>query len=573
MSLETLPDVPRASFLGLPLEMRQQIYLEYFTVEGGYIYDAETDKIAQASRCPIDLSLRYACRTIAQETYHYPFTLNTVAFSTAYRRDWRKQAAAVEFVSTYFHFLQLAMLTQLRHCLTPDMYDKPSHQYTRYLPVIIKDIADTINRERRYPKFNAESQETVHIQNFMEHPGENSDAGDPTKLSIYDKNVARNRTYTYLLRKIAMKYPEEFKEAIDKFLPGWTKCKSRSASDFFSLGFDLWAIPSLPEVTDMVEQLQLRERWDLLDQWRYSEIRKEGYTGTRYCYQRKHFFSAAALAIRFLKSISRRQRLLITQLVLNEDRMAVGIPECHIIGLIPFFEENPNLFIDHRVNLWRNILPKSDKIDLSSFPTDNESVLNHPEHIPSSHQVFSQFAGQKISHFIMHTLEALRDGLPAQSCSFIFDGEPDLNHSTETFKYLMELPIAWITANTECMARGLLASPEGNNYPFMTSLSTSKSVSVLERSSIIQCNFTLDQPWDYKSRAGDNVRNNYRWKTLDTIHFHASRGNGVDAGKLDVSNGAVDWMQIKGEYFEMQPLSNIPSKETKALDSSGSLPE
>ncbi|KAF4953634.1 hypothetical protein FGADI_5970 [Fusarium gaditjirri] len=574
MPLKTLSySPPRASFLGLPLEMRQQIYLEYFTVEGGYIYDVEADKITQASRRPIDLSLRYACRTIARETYHFPFTLNIITFSTAYRRDWRKQAAAVDFISTYHHLLQRAMLIRLRHCLTPDMYNKPSNQYTRYMQVIIDDIADIIRSERRYPKFNPESLETVHIESFMKHPSDRSSAGDLTKISVYHNNVSSRRTYTYLLRKIANMYPKEFNEAIDKFLPGWSKCKSNPASDFFSLGFDFWAIPSLSEATDMVEQLQLTERWNRLDQWRYSEMREEGYTGTRYGYQRKHFFSAAALAIRFLKSISQEQRLLITKLVLNEDRMAVGNPECHINGLILFAEENPNLLIENKVNLWRNIIPKSAGIDVSTFLTENESVVELPERLPSPHQVHSEWVGRAISNFIMHTLEALRDGLPAHSYSFIFDGEPNLNHSTETFKSLMELPIAWITANTECIARGLLASPEDNNYPFRTSPSVSKNVSVQERGSIIQCNFTLDQPWDYKTIAEDKVRNKHHWKTLDALHSHASGVHTPNYGKLDVSNGAVDWPQIKGEYFEMQPLCDVPSKETEALGFSGGLQE
>jgi hypothetical protein len=571
MPLETLPDVARASFLGLPLEMRRQIYLEYFTIEGGYTYDAETDRIVQASRCPIDLSLGYVCRTIARETYHYPFTLNTITFSTAYRRDWRKQAATLDFITTYHFRLQLGMLDRLRHCLTPDMYETPSHQYSKYMSAIVKRTSDTIALESRHPNCNMDSYANHIMQDFKEGRGIKFNGGDLSKVSVFDNNISSNRTYTYLLRQIANRYPEKFREAIDDLLPGWAKSKSRSASDFFNLGFDFWAIPSLPEVTDMVEQLQLRERWDQLDLWHYSEGLKEGYTGTRYCYQRKHFFSAAALAIRFLNGISQTQRLLITKLVLNEDRMAVGNPECHIIGLIPFVEENPNLFLEHRVNLWRNILPKSDDIHLSCFPTENECVIDPPECVPLPHQVHAQLAGRILSHFIMHTLESLREGLPPDSYSFIFDGEPNMNHSTETFRYLMDLPIAWITANTDCVARGLLASPESNEYPFMTSPSTSETASIQERSSIIQCNFTLDQPWDYKSIAGDNNKNIDGRKSVDEIHRITNTD--TEFGTLDVSNGAIDWMQIKGEYFEKKPLSDVLGEETKSLGYSGSLRE
>ncbi|KAJ4103996.1 hypothetical protein NW760_010670 [Fusarium oxysporum] len=563
MPFETLPDTPRASFLGLPLEIRQHVYLEYFTIEGGYTYDAETDRLVQASLFAIDLSLRYVCRMIALETYHCPFTLNTITFSTAYRQDWRKQAAIFDFITTYHFRLQLAMLDRLRHCLTPDMYETPSHQYSRYISAIAKKTSDTIALENRHPNFNMDSYAKHIMEDFKEGRGIKFDGGDLSKVSVFDNNISSKRTYTYLLRQIANRYPEKFREAIDDLLPGWSKSKSRSAFDFFNLGFDFWAIPTLPEVTDMVEQLQLRERWDQLDLWRYNEGFEEGYTGTRSCYQRKHFFSAAALAIRFLKGISQTHRLLITKLALNEDRMAVGNPECHVIGLIAFVEENPKLFIEHRVNLWRNIIPKGCGTELSGFPTQNESDTDHGEGVPHPHQVHSQWASNAISHFIMHTLESLREGLPPNSYSFIFDGEPELSYSTETFRYLTDVQIAWMTANTDCVARGVLASPESKNYPFTTYPSTGETASVQERSSIIQCNFTLDQPWDYKSIAGDNSENIYGWGSVDEIMRDPDTDDEFD--NFYVSNGNVDWMQIKGEYFEMQSRSDLSEVETKAL--------
>ncbi|KAF9768183.1 hypothetical protein IL306_014546 [Fusarium sp. DS 682] len=546
-----------------------QIYKDYFNIDGGYIYDGETDKLVQANRCPIDISLRYTCRAIAHETHHYPFTLNTITFSTVYRRDWRKQAAAFDFIVNYHCYLQDGMLVRLRHHLTADMYEEPSPQHSLYMPIIMRRINDRIRSERRYPEQDINSNAFSMTLDFKRGPGTKCCAGDLTNLRILDNNISRNRTYTYLLRKIAERQPEEFEEAVEEILPGWTK--SHSALDFFSLGFDLWAIPSLPEVMDMVEQLQMTERWESLDEWYYSELDKEGYIGTRYCYQRKHFFSAAALAIRFLESIPQTQRLLITKLVLNEDRMAVGNPECHIIGLIPFFQDNPKLIIEHRVNLWRNILPKSDGAQVSFFLTQHQCVLDPPENFPFPHQMHAEGPGQAISHFIMHILEALREGVPPKSYSFIFDGEPNMNHATETFKSLMELYLPWLTANTDCVARGLLASPESHDYPLMTSPSTEEIPSSGERSSIIQCNFTLDQPWDYKSIAGNNNENINRFELLENIH-RSTYFDDFDE-MLDVSNGTVDWMQIKGEYFEMQPLPDISSKETTRALSSGHLKE
>ncbi|KAF5694823.1 hypothetical protein FDENT_951 [Fusarium denticulatum] len=566
MPLETLHDTPRASLLGLPSEMRQQIYLEYFTIEGGYVYDSATDKIVQANHCPIDLSLRQVCRTIARETYDYPFTLNTITFSTAYRRDWRKKAAALDFILSYHCLIIDAMLARLRHCSTPDMYDTPSQQDSRYMPPIKQRISDTINFERRRPDCNIHINTDCLINDFKKHWGNTQNGGDMTKVSMHHNNISRNRAYTNLLRQIASKHPEKFREAIDDLLPGWAKSKSSPTSDFFNLGFEFWAIPSLPEITDTVERFELGERWDNLDLWRYSEYEKEGYTGKTYCYQRKHFFSAAALAIRFLKSISQTQRLLITKLTLNEDRMAFGNPECHIIGLIPFIKENPKLFIKHQVSLWRNIFPRGCATELSGFPTANESIIEPEEGIPGPHQVHYQWASRIISIFIMHTLEAMKEGLPPNSYCLILDGEPEMNHATKTFRYLMDRKIAWMTANTDCVAQGVLASPKSKNYPLQTCFSTSELVAVHDRGSIIQCNFTLDQPWNYNTIAGDKGKTIKRWKSVNAVE----RDYGDDQdGLFDVSNGKVDWMQIKGEYFEMKPRSDLSEGEIRALKSGG----
>lgn len=263
----------------------------------------------QANRCSIDLSLRRVCRTIAIETYDYPLTLNTITFSTAYRRDWRKKAAMFEIITTYHFRLLGAMLKRLRHCLTPDMYKTPPIQDdSRYMSVVAKSISDTIDLETRHPEFNADSNANGYMLDFKAGGGFKDDGGDLSRPSGNDNNISSNRAYTYLLQQIATQSPEKFREGIDDVLPGWAESKSNPTSDFFELGFDFWAIPSMREITDMIKDLQLEERWDQLDLWRYSEYLKEGYTGTRYCYQRKHFFSAAALAIHFLKSMSQTQR-------------------------------------------------------------------------------------------------------------------------------------------------------------------------------------------------------------------------------------------------------------------------
>lgn len=114
------PVAPRASLLGLPFELREQIYHEYFTVDGGYVYDGDSCKLVQASNQPIELSLRYACRAIAHETGQHPFTLNAITFSTLHRQDWRKQTHWADYIMVHHTSFQDAMLTQLKRRITPE---------------------------------------------------------------------------------------------------------------------------------------------------------------------------------------------------------------------------------------------------------------------------------------------------------------------------------------------------------------------------------------------------------------------------------------------------------------------
>jgi hypothetical protein len=73
--LSSLVQTPKAAFLDLPLELRQQIYHDYFKVDGGYVYDGDSDKLVQANGQPINISLRYTCRSVAAETKPFPLVL------------------------------------------------------------------------------------------------------------------------------------------------------------------------------------------------------------------------------------------------------------------------------------------------------------------------------------------------------------------------------------------------------------------------------------------------------------------------------------------------------------------
>ncbi|KAI7767145.1 hypothetical protein LZL87_009547 [Fusarium oxysporum] len=115
---------PNANFLGLPLELRQQIYHDYFKVHGGYVYDGDSDKLFQ----------------VAAETKSSPFKLNSMTFSTLYRKDLQHQAAIHSNLIRYHTLLLSELLLQMRYFVTPEMFDQVDEVAPQYLQTIKRRV-------------------------------------------------------------------------------------------------------------------------------------------------------------------------------------------------------------------------------------------------------------------------------------------------------------------------------------------------------------------------------------------------------------------------------------------------
>ena len=90
----------KANLLSIPAEVREQILHHYFRVDGGYIYDGDSDCLKTAvGNHPIDLALLYTCRTVANEARHLPLSLNAIKFITLHRHDLNKLAGCFNYLS------------------------------------------------------------------------------------------------------------------------------------------------------------------------------------------------------------------------------------------------------------------------------------------------------------------------------------------------------------------------------------------------------------------------------------------------------------------------------------------
>ncbi|KAJ4252842.1 hypothetical protein NW762_010748 [Fusarium torreyae] len=316
MSVRIDPPTPRASLLGLPWELREQIYQNYFKVDGGYVYDGDSDQLVEANGQPVDISLRYTCHSIEDETKHFPFSLNAITFSTIYRPDWRKQAGYLGYILAYEKALQRDIIFRLRRSVTPDMYTQLALKFPRHEQHIREDINFKLSNDERYPnEVYSEFQNTLRYrENLYWEPGAIVRGG------WNEETVSCRRAIAHMIRLIAEKHPTAFAEALDEVLPGWSE--SYEPHEFFDPSFDPWAIPSLSEITAVLEKLQIPEHCHNFTGWYQRSERFLDYKGPTYRYRRRYCFSAAAVAIRFLGQLSQDERLYIRKLVIDEDEPA-----------------------------------------------------------------------------------------------------------------------------------------------------------------------------------------------------------------------------------------------------------
>ncbi|KAJ4188767.1 hypothetical protein NW755_006257 [Fusarium falciforme] len=527
-----------ANLLALPYEVREQIFQQYFKLDRGYFYDGDSEKLVTAEGQPIDLSLMYTCRSIADDTKHIPLSVNTITFSTVYREDWRERAGGLGFV-------------------TPEMYSQISLKFPQSMPNIRKYLTAHLEfleeADLQYPRWFQKSRA---ISSSL--IGWYGDILGYTRLRYFSGNGGATRSsisgaIAHTLRLLVEKHPAEFAERIDKALPGWSD--SHSPDEFLDLPFDPWAIPSLSEVVAAADQLQAHQLWEYLESWHHVEEDKT--VGNRY--RQKLYFSAAAVAIRFLNQLPKPRRLQIRNIIINEDRLAVGSSEGHVLGLIPFCKENSKLHVEQHVNLWRNLLLRMEiphiegAIKLAELGRDDEY----------DHKLSLYRASSALASWGFHAMEVMGEGMPAGTFSFVLDGDPDLNLSSDLFDTLVHPTVAWLKAYNECSSRGLFPQPCQDIFYFTTATYLQGIKPLLGGTSFLQTNFNAGQPWDYKKLA----------ETRQDLPFSAWKGKYYQTGPmLDVSSPALDLVKVKLEFVKQKRKSdylhsslNLCRREKKRL--------
>ena len=183
--------------------------------------------------------------------------------------------------------------------------------------------------------------------------------------------------------------PEPFQYSASKALE--LMCVGDALPAVLSWRPSSWSIPSEAELSD-IERFFRSPAGD-------DYHRDTGpYDSSKYP---KLYFSAAAIAVAFLRRLPASQRRAMRRIVIDEDRKSVSYPECHARGLIPFCVENPRLRIERRIGWYKNLFP---------------CTWGRKDSVAGTRIL------AMIEPWIVEASNLARQGMPAHSFSLIVDG-------------------------------------------------------------------------------------------------------------------------------------------------------
>ncbi|KAI4630143.1 hypothetical protein J4E80_001076 [Alternaria sp. BMP 0032] len=300
----------KQGIVGLPAELREEIYGYYFRREDGYTYNPATNKFVASHQEKNAMALATVNKLIAQETRDFVVKYNEIHFTTVALPMTKLNYSQIRHLLTE---LSNTRDRALRRLLTmSDWYDDAARHYIRknhaqFLPLLdhAKTLRDTdVDRYR---------------EQWKEVPSITRDFIASTLDTIRPRFCPGSATD-----------PPEMPHI---YLKSLLKTSQGSA-------VEPWLIPTDDELDE------LQRNADKLRPYARS-----AYGMNEFFAERNRRFSAAAVAIGYMKRLRPEARKKIRWIVLDEDDDSIAWPECHARGLIPFCRENGHLRIDRRIDI------------------------------------------------------------------------------------------------------------------------------------------------------------------------------------------------------------------------------
>ncbi|KAL8927295.1 MAG: hypothetical protein Q9208_002472 [Pyrenodesmia sp. 3 TL-2023] len=481
----------------------------------------ESGKLRAPGDRPIDLALMYTCSTVAGEMHHLALGSNVLHFFTSESptKTERSRAARFEMAWERIQLGRSCALTYLhdvptiRRYRTADIDAKLAVSYPQFEPLL--SLPYDVDRHWHRETFNAR----------VGTCGLGTTWGEAESMyrAFQRDMIALLSEDSTFLEAVAGSYDERYRRDEALFVGG---------RDLLRSGPEAWMIPSEDELaridrglgppyTDL--QSLARERVVLTD----SPL---PVVGGEPWDRVKWRFSAAAAAVHFFKSVSQNTCLGIRNVVLHEDRQSVAHPECHVLGLIPFCIQNPQLHIERRVNVWRVLLVRWIFATESAIHEDTErldmlSGQNASEKWDHYDRFCALYMHRLFCRWITEAYSALpSNGMPAHSFSLVFDGDPAPGQSSAVFEMVKE-GAAWQVAQAEwyteqSLSPAFLARRKGGYY--MSEVYPRAINDIVRGTSFITCNFPIGDAYD-----PEWVRERYSHLRFDRARDPLSNAPGV----------------------------------------------
>ncbi|KAK2031042.1 hypothetical protein LX32DRAFT_637549 [Colletotrichum zoysiae] len=413
-------------FLDLPREVRDMIYGQYVFVDGGYVHDFNSNTLKGADNTPIDLAFMLTCKKVAMEMKGLALSSNSIYFSTVYSEDHRGTAGRFGLLIKELSDARGRLVNRIHPDILSvphDMLERLKEAYPRFAPYL--DLLPDRRRLRR------------HMEGWLE-----TDVGPPGCCG--ETPSAFRQFQRAVLQDIADNRHRFDAEQLEDFEDGLFKLEIEAMClPYIEIGRVLdvdpnpWDIPTAYGVEVMISSAgseveeQVAREWDHLDQ-NYGS-----------CDQFiKYRYSAAAVAIRFLAFLSKESRLSLRNIILNEDRVAVGFAESHGLGLIPYCRENLRLRIKRQVSMWRTV-----------FLTTTTNYWGRCHGYPWEDGLRANEISYAVATWIAEALELGPAGMPPGSFTLSLEGD---GACSTIFKTVIQRDAAWQTAIDCCLERNLL---------------------------------------------------------------------------------------------------------------------
>ncbi|KAI4695933.1 uncharacterized protein J4E88_000103 [Alternaria novae-zelandiae] len=313
-------DSSKPGFRVLPREIRDEIYGYYFTLEDGYTFNSKTKKLHPTCKLKNSLALTLANKQINQETQGLALERNTLHFATSFALETSDTLGMFDYLLKYISTTQSRLLLRLiakSNWVACQAYAHVEKHYPRFLPIV------NHARDGNYDDLSADN------KCWKETP-----------------SIARAFVQETLHSVVGHeKFPK---------LPARDLGPSMEHFTVANAHFEAWRVPTKDEVENLAFRTHQIPSAEALSARAPVHPDSDDFDRIKFWNGEKHRSSAASLAIQFIQSLEETSRVKIRSVVLNEDQISVAWPESHGRGFIPICQENPQIRIKRRVNLWGN---------------------------------------------------------------------------------------------------------------------------------------------------------------------------------------------------------------------------